>query len=289
MIPTNDKSRVPARGSSRGAARHGLTALEFVGCTIAVVGGAWLGALYLGVDVRHLAHTALAEAELLDNVPRKWRPPAPKEKPMPREQLVELLREELGAVRSELASLRTGDAAQTAGGSAKPAIARSNSSAPQASKDQTLAYWQRISDIALHEAALQHDAESVANQKNAANVFAVKARIRRFAARSVEAVPSDGVDNLVLQFGRHLAVWYENGGELYERAVLIWEAPVDGQSREQLNQEWRRADLHHRNEAKLLSDKATAVRSTASRQFEVAFPEFAKAVSAAATPEATVQ
>ena len=45
--------------------RHGLTVLEFVGCVIAIVGGAWLGALYLGVDVRRLAYTALAEAVLL--------------------------------------------------------------------------------------------------------------------------------------------------------------------------------------------------------------------------------
>ena len=40
---------------------------------------------------------------------------------------------------------------------------------------------------------VERDAESAASQKNAADVFAVKARIRRFAARSVEAVPSDGV------------------------------------------------------------------------------------------------
>jgi hypothetical protein len=46
--------------------RRGLTVLEFVGCVIAIVGGAWLGALYLGVDVRRLAYTALAEAELLE-------------------------------------------------------------------------------------------------------------------------------------------------------------------------------------------------------------------------------
>ena len=44
--------------------RAGLTILEFMACTIAVIGGAWLGALYLGVDVRHLAFSALSQVKV---------------------------------------------------------------------------------------------------------------------------------------------------------------------------------------------------------------------------------
>ena len=54
--------------------RAGLTILEFTACTIALVGGAWLGALYLGVDVRHLAFSALNQAKLLDKMPPELRP-----------------------------------------------------------------------------------------------------------------------------------------------------------------------------------------------------------------------
>ena len=70
------------------AARAGLTVLEFVGCLIAVIGGAWLGALYLGVDVNNVAYTALAQSDLLDKVPAEWRPEGPADKAMTREQLV---------------------------------------------------------------------------------------------------------------------------------------------------------------------------------------------------------
>ena len=40
-------------------ARTGLSVLEFIGCLMALVGGIWLGAIYLGVDVRHVAYVAL--------------------------------------------------------------------------------------------------------------------------------------------------------------------------------------------------------------------------------------
>src|SRR3954471_22350502 len=91
--------------------RGGLTILEFLTCTTAVVGGAWLGALFLGVDVRHLAFTALSESKLLDKVPADFRPANPNEKIMTREQLLTTLHEELGSLRNQIATLRTGNAA----------------------------------------------------------------------------------------------------------------------------------------------------------------------------------
>jgi hypothetical protein len=267
------------------AERAGLTVLEFLGCVIAVVGGIWLGALYLGVDVRHVAHTALSEAELLDKVPPQWRPPGPEDKTMTREQLIATLREELGVLRQDLSSLQSGGAV------AAPSDSSPSGEAPVAGsraalKDKTLAYWTRINEIALAEAALQRDAESAANSANAARVFAIKGRISRFAAKSVEALSNEGVETQVVQFGRQLRRWFEHGGELYERAVQIWESPTANQGREQLNQDWRRSELHHRNEARLLHDKAVAVHSSVSRMFNAEFPVFADPATRPGTTEA---
>ena len=268
---------------TRGSRRAGLSALEFIGCTIAVVGGAWLGALYLGVDVRHLAHTALVEAQLIDKVPEKLRPVGKVEKAMTREQLVATLREELGSLRAELASLRSGsDPAADSSGQPR-GVAASEPTTPHTTKEKTLAYWNRISEIALSEAALQRDAESASSDTNASRVFAIKGRISRFAARSVEAIPTDGVEGSLIRFGRQLGLWYDRGGELYERAVRIWETPTIGQNRQQLNQEWRRAESHHNNEAKLVNEKATAVRDAVSNHFGEEFPPFAQEVANAAS------
>jgi hypothetical protein len=264
--------------------RAGLTVLEFLGCVIAVIGGAWLGALYLGIDVRHMAHTALAQAELLDKVPAQWRPPGPQDSAMTREQLVATLREELGILREDLTALRSGRSS-TAEVSTSPTPGSVTSTPSTSAKDRTLAYWTRINEIALAEAALQADAESAADEANAARVFAIKGRISRFAAKSVEALPSEGVDAAVVQFGQQLGEWFDRGGELYERAVRIWESPTASESREQLNRDWRRAEIQHRNEARLLYDKGVSVRSAVSRKFRTEFPEFAKPAATSDTAE----
>lgn len=270
-------ARINTGGRRHGARRCGLSVLEFVGCAIAVVGGIWLGAIYLGVDVRHLAHTALSETELLDKVPENLRPPGPNDG-VTREQLVATLREELGSLKSEIENLRTGNVETSPGAAteAHPATSASGAITLPPDKDISLAYWTRLSDIALGEAALQTDAESAFDDANAAKVFAIKARIGRFAAKAVETVPHERVDPSLVQFGLLLAQWFEHGGELYDRAVQIWESGASSGGREHLINDWKRAELQHKNEAKLLRDKAAAVRTAASRQFGVEFPLFAE-------------
>ena len=247
--------------------RAGLTALEFVGCLAAVVGGMWLGAIYLGVDVRHVAYRVLDEAELLDDVPPDWRPPGPNEHSLTREQVLAMLRKELGSLRSEIVALRTA--------AAEVGDPKLLTEAESLAKQKTHDYWLRLSEIARSEAAFQRDAETTFDANNAAKVFSIKGRISRFAAKTVETVPSESVDPTVVQFGQQLGEWYERTAELYERAVQIWELPAAKQGRSQLNKDWRAAELQHRNEARLLNERAAAVRSSLSRQFGVEFPDFA--------------
>lgn len=262
---------------------HGLTSLEFLGCLVALVGGAYLGALYLGVDVKHLAYDALSESQLLDKVPAQLRPTPPAEKAMTREQLVTTLREELGSLRNQISVLRSGKPGDATGDSA---TAASDANAQLPTKERTLAYWGRLNEIALGEADLQREAESAFSAPNAAKVFAIKGRICHFAAKAVEAVPTQSVDDEALRFGRQLGLWYTRGGELYDRAVRIWETSTGPDARKQLTDEWRQADEQHRNEAKLVTSKATTVRGTISRIFEFEFPEFAKPISGTENNEA---
>lgn len=260
--------------------RAGLTILEFLACTIAVVGGAYLGALYLGVDVQHLAYTALSQAKLLDKMPSELRPVDPNEKVVTREQLLTTLHEELGSLRNQITSLRNGGPGQAADLAAGSESGTAFQMLP--TKDKTLAYWSRLSEIAMGESALQRDAEVTFNANNAARIFAIKGRVSRFSAKAVEAVPTQEVDESAIKYGRQLRLWYDRGGELYEKAVRIWETPIGQQARNQLNEEWKRADEQHRNEAKLLSEKAAAVRGSMSRIYGIEFPEFDKPAMPAA-------
>jgi hypothetical protein len=255
---------------SRGQ-RAGLTILEFLACATALVGGAYLGALYLGVDVRHLAFTALSQAKLLDKVPADFRPVDPNERVLTREQLLTTLHEELGSLRNQITSLRSGTPGVVADAAGS---GEQNSAALLPTKEKTLAYWERLNEIAMSESQLQRDAESAFNTDNAAKVFAIKGRISRFSAKAVEAVPTQEVDESVVKFGRQLGLWYDRAGELYERAVRIWETPIGQQARTQLNDEWKQADDQHRSEGQLVTEKAAAVRGSMSRIYGIKFPAF---------------
>lgn len=270
------RTSVELRRSVRSRCR-GLTALEFLGCLMALCGGVWLGAFYLGINIQHIAYDALDQAQILEKVPQNFRPEAPPEKTMTREQLVTTLRAELGSLRNQIAVLRN---QQPSVADTEATTASSDAVAQLPTVERTLAYWSRLNEIALGEADLQRDAESAFNAPNAARVFAIKGRICRFAAKSVEAIPTEAVDEEALRFGRQLGLWYTRGGELYERAVNIWETTMGDQARKQLNEEWRQIDEQHRNEAKLVQEKASTVRSTLSRIFEFEFPAFAKSASA---------
>lgn len=264
------------RFGRRVSLRAGLSALEFVGCVIAVVGGMWLGAIYLGVDLRRVAHEALSDTELLEKMPENWRPVGQEEEHMTREQLVTTLREELSGLRSDITSLRGGGNSQREQDAAATST-NGSAAAPTESLDKTLAYWNRLSEVASGEGALQSDAATAFNDANAAKVFAIKSRISRFAAKAVEAVPQEGVDRSVVQFGQQLGVWYERAADLYDKAVHIWESTSAGsQSRVLLNKEWNRAELQHRNETRLLDEKAAGVRGAVSRRFGHELPEFVR-------------
>jgi len=256
--------------------------LEFVACVLAVIGGAWIGALCLGIDVRQLAHLTLAETGLLDRLPPAWRPASPQTNPLTREQIRDSLRKELDSLHSELFALRTANdepsgARQAAGAGSKNA------------KHKTLHYWQRLNEIVRTEKTLHQDAEKAFNTATAAKVFAVKSRICRFAAKAIEAEPADGIEPSVVQFAQQVGAWYTNAADLHERAARIWDMAPTNPARAQLNKEWQAADLQQRNEARLLHERATALRSEMSRQFNEQWPEFAAGIpvaSSVTTPSA---
>jgi len=283
----------PGRSARTGiSGRSGLSLLEFIGCTLALVGGAWLGAIYLGINVNHLTYDALEEADLLDTLPDRWRPAAPdgsdKFRGMSREQLVASLRDELAALRTEIATLRTTDAPvpRQATNSEPAATQPANpTTATGPSLEKTQSYWNRLSEIALGEAALQRDADVALTDENAAKVLVVKGRISLFAAQAVEVIPRDQVDPAVVKLGRQLGDWYNRGGDLYEQAVKIQSFPSDNTNRDRLTQQWRRDDAQHRNEAQLLSNRAIAVRDEMRRRFDTDFPPFGQPPEKAGSPE----
>jgi hypothetical protein len=258
--------------------RAGLSLLEFFGCMIALVGGAWLGALYLGIDVRHLAYVALDESKLMQHVPEQWRPAVQANEHAPTSaELSAAVEKELHSLHAEIASLRTEretPAATTNQTAPAETSANTETSEQSTTKELTLAYWIRLCDVIRDERALQLDAEQAATEGNATKVAALKGRVCHFAAGGLKAIPTTGVEPTLVEFGKQLAAWYERGGELYDQAVKIWETPGHGQNGPQLSQEWEQSQQQHQNESRLLNERASTVRHSLTRQFGEEFPEF---------------
>jgi hypothetical protein len=247
--------------------RGGLSTIEFVGCLVAVFGGLYIGALYLGVNLEHVAHDTLSRAHLLEKIPEKWRPESAKDQLVSHEQMDSMVRTELAAIRNDIQALHDETLPMS-----KPAA---QLGVTNTGLDKTRTYWLRVNEIARRDDELQRDADTSAGDANTAKVFAVKARVSRVAAKGINAVPTDGVDASIVKFGRQLSLWYDRTAELYERAVRIWETTSSPQAREQLIAEWKRDEIQHRHETRLIRDKATALRAAISRQFGEEFPAFA--------------
>ncbi len=252
--------------------RLGLSVLEVIGCLMALVGGVWLGALYLGVDVRHLAQVALTDSALIDKLPESWRPAATAsdKTPSPAE-LAASAQKELAALRQEVTALG-GKQSVTTAAPASPesktlAAAPSDSDAKQAS----LEYWRQLNDVVHDQANLQRDAETAATEKNATKVAALKGRISRYSASAIRALPTAQVDPAAVSVGKELATWYENGAGLYDEAVQIWESPARGQAGQQVTQQWEQAQAQQQNEGRLLKDRIEAVRDSLARRYGEGF------------------
>lgn len=257
--------------------RLGLSVLEFIGCLMALVGGIWLGAIYLGIDVHHVAYVALAESDLMEKVPENLRPEVPdSEKGPSQAELAQSVQHELVALRHEITALRDSQVAQDADAvpsleSTTNALADANDQAQQA----TLEYWQKLIDVVHRQATLQVGAESAATEGNATKVAALKARISRFTASAIHSLTTTNVDPSAAKFGADLAGWYEASAAVYEEAVQVWESPARGDAKQQLTAEWDRKETQNQNEGRLLLDRAKAVRDSLERRFGEGFEPIA--------------
>jgi len=254
--------------------RNGLSVLEFIGCLMALVGGVWLGALYLGIDLHRVTFVALSESRLMDQLPEGWRPETPESEQVPSQaELAANVQKELVALREEISTLSGSHDAQPVDA---PPVAETDSSTSQVNSPQqaTLEYWKQLAQVIHSQYVLQLDAEAAATQGNATKVAALKGRVNRLTASSIRALASKNVDRAAANFGAELANWYESGADLYDEAVQVW-GTTTGQGNPQLAKEWQQAHVQFANEGQLLRGRATTVRDALTQQFGVEFPQLA--------------
>jgi hypothetical protein len=271
------RNRSFATVRSARVSRAGMSILEFVGCSLALVGGLWLGAIYLGVDVRQATYVALAHSKLMDTVPESWRPEGMEQTKEPTSaELAASVQNELVSLREEITTLR--DTPESSAAVATTSVEASKSAtanADDAAKQATIEYWTKLTEVVRSQALLQVETETAATAGNATKVAELKARISRFSASGIRALPTANVDPTAVKLGQELADWYEQGASLYDQAVQVWESPGRGQSGQQITQEWERTQVQHANEGRLMMERIAAVRDSLMRRFGEGFAPIA--------------
>jgi hypothetical protein len=246
--------------------RRGMSVLQFVSCLVALSVGVWLGASYVGLDLKKTAETALVESQILDKVPEDWRPvQAVKEQLPTQEELAAQAQQELASLEGQIAALEVGSE------TAAPSVAADADALDETERTATIAYWAELQKVVGKQSELQLDAEQAATDVSATKLAAVKSRISRYAADAIRAIPKSDVDASAVAIGRELAHWYEQGANVLNQAVQVWEATNPGPNGSQLTKDWERAQTQQTNEGRLLVGRLAAVRDSLTRRFGEGF------------------
>ncbi|TWT76878.1 hypothetical protein Pla123a_23020 [Posidoniimonas polymericola] len=264
------------RYNQTASSRTGGTSFQVVTFILVAGLGAWLGAEYVGVDVEHLAYTALDEAKVIDHIPEQWRPKPPMAElgdaqgQVSFEQRALDLRSELENLRSEVASLRHD--VQESSPDLVRELPTTFAEAPPVRRQATLAYWTRLRQIATEVTDLHDSVELALEPATASMVFGIRQRAFDYGARAIESVDAGEVDPQAVDAGFRIAKWYRSGAELYERAAAIWEGRIADAPTEELQRSLETSRSQHAREAELVRDLAARTEEILMRRYAVEFP-----------------
>ncbi len=279
--------------------RAGVSILEFLGCTSALIGGVVLGSMYLGVDMKEMAYVALERADLVEPRPaaEEGEATAPAEAPTEGTASVD------GATTAD-GLTDAGNAQETAestteaapsgaepGGAAEAAAPRGGNSptvdAPTTSsrshstgffaredlitdeqrKVLTLAYWDALALCMEEEVKTRVPAIDRDGTWQLFDYLTGRKAGHRKAAEAIAALDARGVDDHVMAYCKKARTWHEDGAKLFGRAVdLLTDAPT-AQLSGPFAQSWQSAATQHKMEARLLAEKHQAVKAYLSHAY----------------------
>ncbi|MEO0530321.1 MAG: hypothetical protein AAF266_07045 [Planctomycetota bacterium] len=220
--------------SNRWTVRSGISKIELITCLLAVAGGVWIGAQYVGLDLQGAAYQALDETELLTQIPTEWRPVNPEcpDGDCPSE--ADLRRVEEQRLQAELEELRY-EVARLAGG--KPPIdladakASSLTAEQQQARDRTQAYWQGLSEIVFEVTAIQQRVAPFKGTDEQSRALAVRRRALDYGEEAIQVLDTEGVDSEAITTGYRVAEWFGHGSETLNKALeLRSRQPVGGRA-----------------------------------------------------------
>ncbi len=258
--------------------RHGLSFVEFVGFFAALAGGVVLGSMYLGVDLKTMARTALERSELIGpsffGLSNEANAPANDSVELIEGPLVKdssTIAEDAGnkafvpTERNEGAGREETLNDETTLSPGKVANEKMVSKLPELTEEQqeaaTRSYWLALSHCMEQEASDRSATITDSRNWHLFEYLDHRKQGHQRAAQALEQLAEHGVDPRLVSYAQRVYKWHADGITLFGRAAnLLTDAPTS-ELTGPYAQSWQSAATQHRMEEKLLLDRRGAVAS----------------------------
>lgn len=269
--------------------RRALSILEFIGCLTAMIGGLFLGSLYLGVDCKEMAYTALEQAQVIEPRVRASEPaetetasaataPATTEvaatstAAVPTAEQMPVSAAEASTTAAVSTKTEAAPAAEQPTGEAVAAtpaapttpqgfFAREDLLTDAQREALTLEYWTALDGCMADEVKARVPAIDREGNWQLFDYLTGRKDGHVAAGAAIGALDVRGVDDHVLAYSKKARAWHDDGAKLFGRAVdLLTDAPT-AQLSGPFAQSWQSAATQHRMEERLLGEKHQAVDS----------------------------
>lgn len=266
--------------------RRGMSFFEIVGCLSAMVGGVVLGSMYLGVDVRSLALSAVraargashssdavaaapqvaAQATEAGATESTATATATKVAASPVAAVEQAETAPAAVTEAPLETTATPAPANPTADPAKPAIATPALEdvielTDEQQKVLTRAYWAALDEYMKEEVV--HRLAGIQDSGNLQlyDYLSCRSEGHGAAAKRIAELSVRGVDVHVTAYAEKANAWHDAGAKLFGRALdLLTDAP-SAQLSGPFAQSWQSAATQHRMEEKLLREKHEAVQT----------------------------
>ncbi len=243
--------------------RAGVSVVEFVGCLTAMVGGVFLGSLYLGVDVETIAVKALEQADiqvpgfLASEVAANDNAADPLElERTAEEDVASGEADSIDATPKATSAIDSLSDEEPIQETAEPVVM--TDAEKQAA---TQACWSTLNQCVQAERAHRSQSVDSPGVWQLFDYLLIRKVGHEEAVRRLEQLELPGVDQRLRVHVQDILAWQQAGVDLFSRATrLLTNAPA-GKLTGPFAQSWQSAATQHRMEEKLVLKKHAAVKN----------------------------
>ncbi len=237
---------------SQVSTRRGLSFLEFTGCLVAMIGGVMLGAMYLGLDLKHMASGVLVQAKVVD----------PSYFAVAEEVITDLPSDSPDAQKAGSSSSETSVPQLNA----KPAPTSAETRAA------TRAYWNKLTEYMAAEAQGRLREEGSPEEWHLYDYLAQRKRGHEQALETLATLNEVGVDEKLVAHGQQVTNWHQSGVKLFDHALSLLSDGPGAKLTGPFAQSWQSAATQLRMEENLVLDRHKAVANYLDREYPDAAP-----------------